>query len=175
MRLPNRHHYKKLFPAALLFSAGLIVLGFCLQSPSSILRGLLHIVKLQDLLISDYVSLGGPGAALVNAGIVTAVSICILKLSGDPFNGFTIVEMGLMSGFSLFGKNFLNIWPIILGTWLYAKYQREPFSKHAGISLLSTSLAPLVSYMALGSVHASLFLGISIGVLIGFIMPSLSS
>ena len=99
----------------------------------------------------------------------------IIKLSGDPFNGFTLVEMGLMAGFSLFGKNVLNIWPIILGTWLYAKYQKEPFAKYASVGLLATSLAPLVSYMALGSIHASIPLGILTGIVIGFILPSLSA
>ena len=81
--------------------------------------------------------------------------------------------MGLMAGFSLFGKNILNIWPILLGTWLYAKYQKEPFAKYASVGLLATSLAPLVSYMALGSVHASLPLGILTGVVIGFIVIAL--
>ena len=114
-------------------------------------------------------------AAFINAGLVTITSVCILRLAKDPFNGFTIVEVGLMAGFSLFGKNMFNIWPIILGTWLYARYQREPFSKYASVALLSTSLAPLVSYMALGSVHASLPLGILSGVIVGFLMPSLSA
>ena len=119
--------------------------------------------------------IAGPAAAFINAGLVTITSVCILRLAKDPFNGFTIVEMGLMAGFSLFGKNMFNIWPIILGTWLYARYQREPFSKYASVALLSTSLAPLVSYMALGSVHASLPLGILSGVVVGFLMPSLSA
>ena len=167
--------YHVIFPATLIFSGGLMFLGLFMEAPMDILRGLWHIVTMQDLLITDYVLIGGPGAALMNAGIVTAISIFLIKLSGDPFNGFTIVEMGLMAGFSLFGKNFLNIWPIILGTWLYAKYQREPFSKHAAVSLLATSLAPLVSYMSLGSIHASLPLGAVTGVLIGFILPSLSA
>ena len=167
--------YKNLFPATLAFSIGLMLLGLTLEAPLDILKGLWHIVTMQDLLITDYVSIGGPGAALVNAGLVTVISICIVRFSGDPCNGFTIVEIGLMAGFSLFGKNFVNIWPIILGTWLYAKYQREPFSKHASVALLATSLAPLVSYMSLGSIHASLPLGIFSGVVIGFILPSLSA
>ena len=170
-----QNRYKNLFPATLAFSAGLMLLGLCLEAPMDILWGRWHIVTMQDLLITDYVSIGGPGAALVNAGLVTIISICIIKFSGDPFNGFTIVEMGLMAGFSLFGKNFINIWPIILGTWLYARYQKEPFSKHASVSLLATSLAPLVSYMSLGSIHASLLLGLATGIAIGFILPSLSS
>ena len=164
-----------IFSATIAFSIGLMVLGLFLQDPAAIPMGLYHIVTMQDLLITDYVYIAGPGAALVNAGLVTIISICIIKFSGDPYNGFTIVEMGLMAGFSLFGKNVLNIWPIILGTWLYARYQREPFSKYASVSLLATSLAPLVSYMALGSIHASLPLGILVGIVIGFILPSLSA
>ena len=167
--------YEKSFPATIVFSISLIFLGFIMDTPKNILPGLYHIITMQDLLITDYVYIAGAGAALVNAGIVTIISVCIVKLSGDPFNGFTIVEMGLMAGFSLFGKNFLNIWPIILGTWLYARYQREPFSKYASVALLATSLAPMVSYMALGSIHASLPLGLLTGIVIGFILPSLSA
>ena len=152
-----------------------MLLGVLMDDATQIPAGLFRIVTMQDLLITDYVYIAGPGAALVNAGLVTIISICIIRFSGDPYNGFTIVEMGLMAGFSLFGKNVLNIWPIILGTWLYARYQREPFSKYASVALLATSLAPLVSYMALGSIHASIPLGILTGIIIGFILPSLSA
>lgn len=129
----------------------------------------------ENILITDYVYIAGPGAALINSGIVTGISICILKFSGASFNGDTIVKMGLMSGFSLFGKNFFNIWPIILGSWLYAKYRKRPFSRYASVALLSTSLAPLVSYMTFGSKYASVPLGLLSGVVIGFVLPSLSS
>ena len=167
--------YDKIFPGTICFSVGLMLLGVLLDDAAQIPVGLYHIVTMQDLLITDYVYIAGPGAALINAGLVTIISICIIRFSGDPYNGFTIVEMGLMAGFSLFGKNVLNIWPIILGTWLYARYQREPFSKYASVALLATSLAPLVSYMALGSIHASIPLGILTGIVIGFILPSLSA
>ena len=167
--------YEKIFPGTIAVAGIMILLGVLLDDPRNIPIGLYHIVTMQDLLITDYVSIGGVGAALVNSGLVMVLSICLIKLSKDPFNGFTMVEMGLMAGFSLFGKNILNIWPIILGTWLYARYQKEPFSKHASVALLATSLAPLVSYMSLGSIHASLPLGIFSGVVIGFILPSLSA
>ena len=146
-----------------------------MSSPREIAEGLWRIVSMQDLLITDYVYIAGAGAALVNAGLVTIISICIVKFSGDSMNGFTIVDMSLMAGFALFGKNIFNIWPIILGTWLYARYQREPFSKYASIALLSTSLSPLVSYMALGSIHASLLLGCATGIVIGFVLPPLAA
>ena len=167
--------YRSIFPATIAFSVALMLIGIGIGQPEEILPGLWKIVTMQDLLITDSIDIAGPAAAFINAGLVTITSVCILRLAKDPFNGFTIVEVGLMAGFSLFGKNMFNIWPIILGTWLYARYQREPFSKYASVALLSTSLAPLVSYMALGSVHASLPLGILSGVIVGFLMPSLSA
>ncbi len=173
--MQTHERYEAIFPATIIFSLSLIFLGVVMDDPANILPGLFRIVTMQDLLITDYVYIAGPGAALVNAGLVTILSVCIVKFSGDPFNGFTIVEMGLMAGFSLFGKNLLNIWPIIFGTWLYARYQREPFSKYASVALLATSLAPLVSYMALGSIHASIPLGVLTGIIVGFILPSLSA
>lgn len=173
--MKGKNRYEGIFWGTILVAVLMILIAFILDKPINILTGLYHIVTMQDLLITDYVHIGGIGAALVNSGLVMILSICVIKISGDPFNGFTIVEMGLMAGFALFGKNILNIWPIILGTWLYAKYQKEPFSKHASVALLATSLAPLVSYMALGSIHASIPLGIAVGVMVGFILPSLSA
>lgn len=169
----NRNQH--IFTGSIVFSISVILMGFLLDDPSNILPGLYKIVTTQDQLITDYFQIAGPGAALVNAGLVTIISMVILRLTNEPYNGFTIVEVGLMSGFALFGKNIANIWPIFLGTWLYAKYQKEPFGKYVGIALLSTALGPLVSYMALGSRHASLLLGALTGILIGFILPSLSA
>ena len=171
--MQNRH--EKLFPATIAFSILLMAFGVALDDPANILPGLYRIITMQDLLITDYVHIAGVGAALINCGLVTIISILLIKLSDEPINGFTLVEMGLMSGFALFGKNFLNIWPILLGTWLYAKYQKQPFRMHAAVGLLATSLSPLVSYMALGSIHASIPLGLFVGIAVGFILPPLSA
>ena len=171
----NHKRYKSILYGTLAIAALMVVLAISLDDPRNILPGMWKIITMQDLLITDYVYIAGVGATLVNAALVMVVSILLIKLSGDPMNGFTIVEMGLMAGFALFGKNIVNIWPIILGTWLYAKYQKEPFAKYASVALLATSLAPLVSYMALGSVHASLPLGLLTGVIVGFVLPSLSA
>ena len=81
----------------------------------------MKIIVTEDALITDYVKIAGVSAALVNSALVTLVSLLLLYLSKEPPNGFTLVELGLMAGFSLFGKNIVNIWPIIAGTFLYAK------------------------------------------------------
>ena len=167
--------YKSMYPMILVYILALVLAGLIFDDPANILPGLQKIVLTQDVLITDYVEIAGPGAAFVNSALVTLISLGLLYLSGDPLNGFTITEMGLMSGFALFGKNVANIWPIILGTWVYARIQKEPFSKYTSVALLATALSPLVSYMGLGSLYAHPLGGVLTGMLIGMVLPPLSA
>ena len=105
-----------LLTAGALFGAALILFGFFQDTPAGILQGLHTIVTHEDVLITDYIAIAGMGAAFVNAGLVTLISVVILRAVGDPLNGATLVTLGLMAGFSLFGKNIVNIWPILVGT-----------------------------------------------------------
>ncbi|NCB63175.1 MAG: DUF1576 domain-containing protein [Clostridia bacterium] len=167
--------YKSMYRLILAYAAALIVAAVVFDDPANIGPGLWRIITMQDVLITDYVQIAGPGAAFLNSALVTLASLAILYFTKDPCNGFTIVEIGLMSGFALFGKNIFNIWPIILGTWCYALLRKEPFAKYASVSLLATALSPMVSYMALGSQHAHLIIGLLTGMFIGFVLPSLSA
>lgn len=167
--------YKTMYFMLFAYALSLAAAGLLFDDPANILPGLQKIIFTQDVLITDYVEIAGPGAAFLNSSLVTMASILIHMLAKDHPNGFTITEMGLMSGFALFGKNFVNIWPIIFGTWLYSRFQKEPFSKYISVALLSTSLAPLVSYMGLGSLHAHPLGGWFTGILIGMVLPPLSA
>ena len=169
------NRYQRMYPLLLGFSALLLLLGTLLGDPAEIVPGLIRIVLTEDALITDYVLVSGPGPALINSGLVTLISVLILHLSGAPFNGVTIVLVGLMSGFSLFGKNFVNIWPILFGTWLYARSRKESFGTYAPIGLTATALSPLVSYIVLDNGFGTPAAGILTGIVIGFLMPSLSS
>jgi len=166
--------YKQMFSWLMVYAALLMALGFMLDSPGNVLRGLVRIVLTEDALITDYILVGGVGAALANSALVTALSLVLLYRSGEPLNGFTFVVVGLMSGFALFGKNPVNIWPILLGTWLYSKGRREPFGKYVSTGLLATALAPVVSYIALDNGWGTPITGVMAGVLIGFILPPLA-
>ena len=167
--------YRRMYPAALCFAAFLAAIGLILDDPSNILPGLWKIMITEDALITDYMEIAGVGAAFVNSALVTLISIGILYLAKDPINGYTVVEIGLMAGFALFGKNIVNIWPIIGGTFLYAKLRREPFYTYASVSLLATALSPVVSYVALDNGWGNLPAGVLVGILIGFILPPLSA
>ena len=170
----QNHKYKYLYLAGVLFSLGLILMAVLLDDPKNILPGLMIILSSQDVLITDYIALAGPGAAFVNAGLVTLLSLGLKWLTDEPHNGTDIVDIGLMAGFSLFGKNILNIWPIILGAFLFTKLKREPFSKFVSVALLATSLSPLVSFAGLSTEWGSPVLGLLVGVAIGFVVVPLS-
>ena len=167
--------YEKLFPVLWAYAALLALIGFLSDSPTNILNGLVTIILSEDALITDYILIAGPGAALVNSAIVTAISLCVLYAADDIPNGMTLVVIGLMSGFSLFGKNFVNIWPILLGTWLYTRYRKEPFGAFANIGLMATALSPIVSYIALDNGWGHPLLGVGAGLVIGFVMPPLAA
>ena len=172
---PRHARYDSLLNYLWIFTVCLALLGFVLDSRENILKGLIAIVMTEDALITDYFLVAGPGAALVNSALVTSISLVLLRLSGDTLNGMTLVEVGLMSGFSLFGKNYLNIWPILLGSWLYPVSRKEPYGSYVGIGLMATALSPVISYIALDNGWGSVPLGIIVGIVIGYIMAPLAA
>lgn len=173
MKKREYRYHSMVYPLAAL---GLLLTlgGVCIDGPAKVWRGLGRIVTSQDVLITDYVALAGLGAALVNAGLVLLAALALLWFSSDPFNGFTLVTVGLMTGFALFGKNIANIWPVLLGSWLYSKAQREPFSRYVNIALLATSLAPVVSFVTMDYDPPRPWMGLLAGVVIGFFIPPLA-
>ncbi|MGM9607407.1 MAG: DUF1576 domain-containing protein [Oscillospiraceae bacterium] len=167
--------HKQLYTAGLALALGLLLMGFLLDDPRNILPGLWTILSSQDVLITDYIALAGPGAAFVNSALVVLCTLGIKLLVHEPLNGFDIVDLGLMAGFSLFGKNILNIWPIILGTWLFSRLKHEPFGKFSSVALLATALSPLVSFAGLTTGWDAPLLGLLLGVLVGFVAVPLSN
>lgn len=173
----SNHHtrYQKLYPFLYAYAIFLILTGFFFDTPNEIIEGLFCIITSEAALITDYVAIAGAGAAFVNAGIVTFCSIALLDFVKEPPNGLTFVAVGLMSGFSLFGKNFLNIWPILFGTFIYAQIQNEPFRKYAILGLSTTAMAPIVSFISLNDSFGNTWIGIAAGVVIGIIVTPLST
>ena len=156
----------------------LIVFAFCLDSPREIFSGLKAIIFSSDILITDYMEVGGIGAALVNASLTSLLSIGLLVAIGIKPNGSTIMSLWLMTGFSFLGKNIFNIWPIILGVYLFSKYQKEPFLNYTLVALLGTCLSPIVSQISFKNsipTFLSIILGIAIGIFVGFILPPIAS
>lgn len=155
-----------------------IIVGLFMQPLNELIPGLYRILKEPDFLITDYFVVGGVGAALINAGVLTLICIYIIYRQGMEMDGHTITSSCLMFGFSLFGKNLLNIWTILLGVYIYARYHKMPFSKYVYVGLYGTSLSPIITqimYITELPMELRLLLSLFMGVVIGFVLPPLST
>lgn len=161
----------------LLFSF-FIVCGGCLQPVDEIFEGLYNITTDPSILVSDYLAIGGIAATFINAGVLGIICTGILMKMDMKPNGSIFLALLCIFGFAFFGKNLLNIWPIMIGTYLYSKKKGQPFRNYIIIALMSTSLAPAVNQIFLlveGPTVSALALSLATGIGIGFIMPPIAS
>lgn len=153
-----------------------IMAGFFLQPVGEIIPGIMAIIREPDFLITDYFIIGGIGAAFVNAGVLTLISIAIVYFLGMDMDGHTITSAFLMFGFSLFGKNLLNIWLIMLGVVLYARYHKTSVTRYIYIGFYGTSLSPIITQvMLIGELPMPFRFALCVftGITIGFVLPPL--
>ena len=161
-----------------LVPAYFVLAGLLMQPVNEIGSGLLAIIREPDFLITDYFVIGGVGASFLNAGLLTLVSIGIVYSLGMEMDGHTITSALLMFGFSLFGKNVLNIWSILFGVFLYAKYHKTSVSRYIYIGFYGTSLSPIITQMMqVGNlpVVMRMAIALAVGLIIGFVLPPLST
>lgn len=153
-----------------------MIAGIILQPIDELGIGILNIIREPDFLITDYFVIGGIGAAFINAGLLTIISIFIVYRLGMKMDGHTITSAFLMFGFSLFGKNILNIWTILMGVYIYARYHKTHMSRYIYIGLYGTSLSPIITQvMQIEGLTMELrIIGMILtGIIIGFVLPPL--
>lgn len=156
-----------------LYAAAFVIFGFWIESPANIFQGLVEIITAQDALLTDYIAVGGMGAAFVNAGLLTLCAILVYYRSSAKITGVAIACLFLVLGFGLCGKNLLNIWCIVLGVFLYARFRKETFATHINIAFFGAALAPIFSEILFSTIlpiEIRLPLSILTSLLIGFIL-----
>ncbi|KRQ87688.1 hypothetical protein ABG79_00489 [Caloramator mitchellensis] len=169
----KRREYALLILVNLFF----FVIAFSFDSLREVSKGILSIINQSDLLITDYIAVGGVGAAFFNAGLVGAGIIFLYFINKLEINGALIAAYFTTVGFSLFGKNIVNIWPTIIGVYIFSLFNKDKFKNYILIALFGTTLSPAVVELAflniLGKVPG-LMLGIGIAGFIGFILPPIA-
>jgi hypothetical protein len=171
---------KTLSPYAVMLAVNglLLAAAFVVARPATIWTGLARILASRSVLLTDYVYVGGLGAALVNASLVGVSAVAALALNRVKPSGSAIMAMCLSTGFAFFGKNLFNMLPITLGVYLYSRFQREPFSNYTLVSLMASTLAPVVSGIAFFDALPAgtrVLYGILLGVLVGFVFPAITT
>ena len=156
-----------------LFPLAFIAVAFVLEPPAALFDGLLAILRSRDTLTTDYMGLGGIGAALLNAGLLTLAALAVYWRSGAVIGGAAVACLWLVLGFGLFGKNLLNVWGIVFGVALYARYRRESFAKHVNTAFFGAALAPIFSEILFSSaltLSTSLLLALATTLALGFVL-----
>ncbi len=168
---------KELKIFSILSAVLLYVAAFVSGTPAQIARGMVTIVLSRDALITDYFELSGYGAGFFNAALILTIAIVLVAVLKIPFTGLTMAALFIDAGYGLWGKNPINILPILLGTWIYARMHRSHMSRYIYTALFGTCLSPFVTEMVyLLPFHWSVNLvcAVLVGVFVGFILPPLS-
>lgn len=157
-----------------------IAASFFAGPVSELFPGFAKILTSSQVLTTDACALGGLNGALLNTGLLGLIAWALLKLAGTKLSGAAFGAFFLTVGFSFFGKNCLNVWPIILGVWLYSRLKKEPFAKYANMSLFACSLAPFISEAIFNrhlgySTPVGVLGALLVGLAIGLIFPPLTA
>lgn len=160
------------------FNVFLIILGFIYEPSISIFTNMVPLIIGSDTLITDYFIKGSVGSAFLNAGLVGLIAVYLLDRyeTEDTIRAFPAVM--LMTGFAFFGKNILNIWPIIIGTYIYSKHKKISFGTVLPTAFFATSFAPLISellFASSGNMVIRIFLSLILGISVGFIIVFFSN
>lgn len=168
------YHYLWLINMFIFF----VVVGCFVQPPQEIIQGFYNIIMDPSVLVADYIQIGGLGATFINAGLLGLSVVGLLMYLDMKPNGLTMLTIFCVFGFAFFGKNLFNVWPVVMGSYVYSRYKRQPFRNYVIIGLLATSLSPTVSQVFLLENEVSLIsfgLAILFGVGVGFLMPPIAT
>ncbi|WP_156298884.1 DUF1576 domain-containing protein [Streptobacillus canis] len=141
----------------------MLIYAFILNNPFEIFDGMIRIIMTNNILVSDYFYIANRGAAFFNAGIICLLNIWLIYKYDLKINGLLIVSVLLILSFGFMGKNIYNILPFYIGSYFYSRFIGKEFKSIVPIAMMSTTLAPIVSSLG--------FLGIILGIIIGFLMP----
>ena len=155
----------------------MLIYSIVLSTPYKLIEGMKNILLSDGILITDYFFVGGKEAALFNASIITLINIYLLYKMDMKINGLVISGIFLMLGFSLMGKNILNIIPFYIGAYLYAKMNKKTFKSVAIGVMVFTSLSPLVCVIAEFFGYSLLGIAVALisGIILGFVIPPISA
>ena len=171
----SRHTHFLIF---LVLPIAFLTLAFLFDTPSNIFSGLNEIVLAPDILLTDYLAVGGFGATLLNVSLIVLINIFIIYKLNVKINGAIIAVIFTLTGFAFFGKTIFNIWPMYIGGILYTKYKKISFERVVVVIMFSTCLAPVVSQLSFSvglPLYHGIIAGVLFGILGGFIITPLAS
>ena len=148
------------------------------DTPENTLLGMYKIITARDVLITDYIALAGYGAAFLNASIMMLASMILIAVSKLPYTGLTLASVFISAGFGLWGKNPVNMFPIVAGTLLYAKVHKLKIIKYTFTAIFAGCLSPFVTefaYILPFSTPVNVICALLLGVGMGFAIAPIAT
>ena len=152
----------------------LILPAFFSEDIIHILEGWVRLNFSTANLFTDYVFVTNNATAFFNAGVMFLFSALLVYFSKIPFHGKQIAAMGMMIGFSFFGKNLFNSIPIVLGVYFYTRIFEPGWEENVPTALFGTGIAPLISELAFGfegNRVLHIVIAYLVGIVIGILLP----
>ncbi len=156
---------------------------------SAVFRDWLRILASPCPLVTDYYMLGSLPAAFLNAGFCSlACTALIFYADRGQFRGGHWAGFFLVAAHCFYGLNLLNMWPTIIGIFLYCKVSGRRFRNHIDMAMLSTAFGPFMSELmfryplplklTLGiggySINVvGMILALCLGIFLGFAIPAM--
>ena len=153
-------------------------LAFVVSPINDVVTGLWNIQLAPSILLTDYATVGGIGATLLNSALVMLFSLLIVKQLKMNINGAVFAGILTIGGFAFFGKNVINVLIIFLGVHFYGLYKKVPLKNIVVIFLFSTGIAPISSVVMFGlglPLPYAVPLGILVGTTAGFFIAELAA
>ena len=167
--------YQRLDRVLLAVSALMLVFAVAAQPDLSLLTGFWAIQISEAGLITDPVTTGGVGAALLNGALLLLLGTLLVRKLKLPFTGAALACLFMLGGFALLGKNLVNSLPIVVGCWLYSRFRGEPFTRYVYLALYATCLSPMVSFVMVRGRPGLRWLSMLLcGLTIGFLVPAIA-
>ncbi len=172
--LRNRRVIRIHYLIFVLQALGSLVIGWMLcPDLGQIGQGLVRLMVHPSLLSTDYMVVGrNIGVSFINAGLLMLATLTIYRIVKAKLQGLQVAALLMVFAYSFYGKNLLNIWPIVIGVFLEAKLAKKAPDKVAPLAFFAGSLAPLVSVLAFGTprlIDAPMYVTLPVGALAGLI------
>lgn len=142
-----------------------------------ILEGLKRICLHHSLANSDFMAVAGEGyfgAAFFNCGILILCTLATYYFTGTKVMGVHHAATGIVAAYSFYTKNIFNVWPCVIGVFLYATVMKRPWKEYSGVAWFTSVLGIIVSATAFSTpalqvgTMTSIMWGYVFGIVAGF-------
>lgn len=108
---------------------------------------LYQILTLPSPLVTDYYNLGNLASTFLNAGLCGMACTLIMIINKTDCPPSFLAGYFLVIAHCFYGLNFLNMWPPMLGIYLFCKVMKIHFNQNLDLAMFSTAFGPFISEM----------------------------